>query len=197
MRGAWLGLISTMMEFSTGEGTVVPTASDFSLHNLKRQRYQAKLAQKGRPDLDGAQHKSKTKQHRDRSIFEVKCGRKPKYRPKFENINDLGSGLERPHPKPRKNIYYPKRSSPSELVQIISIRYTRRRCTINVKLKSGNLVNTEHFLYWDFSNGAKKLLEFFGERKDGSRLNNPYANTVYRRMFEAAEEIVRRGSNLS
>lgn len=168
----------------------VPSPPGDWLRAMKRRRYQAELVLQGRPDLDGNQHRSEEKQHRNRYIYEVRCGRKPRYRSKFENINDLGSGLERPHPKPRENIYYPKRGSTSELVQVVNIYYTRRRCTINVKLKSGDLVETEHFLYWDFSNGAKKLLEFFGEERDGSLPNNPYANTVYRRMFEAAEAIV-------
>lgn len=130
-------------------------------------------------------HQRRLQYESKRKLLLKKRGRKPKFRQPFTSINDLGSGLERPHPRPRKHTFTPKCDSKDQLDEILSINYNRRRCTVKIRLKNGTIVECEHFLLWDFNNAARKIINFFQQ-------HDRYHSVVYMRMYTAAELVIKK-----
>ena len=116
-------------------------------------------------------------------IFQKKRGPKPIYRPPFNSIKDLGTGLERPHPLPRKLTFIPKFESIDLLDEILDIRYNRKRCTIKIILTFNTIYEIEHFFYWRFTNAPIKMIEYidrFGDR-------HGYKNSLFmKRLYTTA-----------
>lgn len=157
---------------------------------LKRGRRKAELALQGRPDLDEQENSDSQASDLDEQengdsqaspvrIQSKKRGPKPKYRPRYESINDLGTGLESIHPPPLKDSFEPTDSTKHMLKSVESIKYSRRRCILYLTLTNGRSVKTDHFLYWRFANAKSKLLIFF-------KRVNPLSNSVYFNLYRAA-----------
>lgn len=148
-----------------------------AFRSLKRGRRRAELALQGRPDLD--KQENGDSQSSPVRIQSKKRGPKPKFRPRYESISDLGTGLEAIHPPPLKDSFEPTDSTMHMLKSVESIKYSRRRCILYLTLTNGRSVTTDHFLYWRFANAKSKLLIFF-------KRVNPLSNSVYFNLYRAA-----------